>query len=147
MNSFCKENGIARQISQPRNQASNGKAKRMHHTIMNMVRCMTYGCGLPLIFWGDAAEYAAYIVNRTPSNANTDRQSPLQMLTKIMPALTDIVVFGLPCTVHRNAKNKSLGERGKAVLIIGQNGEIKGYRVYISSEKVVIVTQHVQKVE
>ena len=105
-----------------------------------MVRCMTYGCGLPLIFWGDAAEYAAYIVNRTPSNANTDRQSPL---TKIMPALTDIAV----CTVHRNAKNKSLGERGKAVLIIGQNGEIKGYRVYISSEKVVIVTQHVQNVE
>ena len=112
-----------------------------------MVRCMTYGCGLPLMFWGDAAEYAVNIVNRTPSNANTDRQSPLQMLTKIMPALTDIVVFGLPCMVHRNAKNKSLGERGKAVLIIGQNGEIKGYRVYISSEKVVIVTQHVQKVE
>ena len=47
---FCKENGIARQISESRNQASNGKADRMHHTIMNMVRCMIYDCGLSLCF-------------------------------------------------------------------------------------------------
>lgn len=105
---FCKENGIARQISEPRNQASNGKDERMHHTIMNMVWCMTYGCSLPLMLWGDAAEYAAYIVNRTPSNANLDRKSPLQMLTKITPTFMDIAVFVSPCTVHRNAKNKSL---------------------------------------
>eukprot|EP00644_Phytophthora_capsici_P017109 jgi/Phyca11/130666/e_gw1.96.61.1 len=33
---FCEQTGIARQISEPRNQASNGKAERMHRTIMNM---------------------------------------------------------------------------------------------------------------
>ena len=44
---FCKDTGIARQVSEPRNQASNGKADRMHRTIMNMVRSMLFACGLP----------------------------------------------------------------------------------------------------
>lgn len=29
---------IERQVSEPRNQASNGEAQRMHHIVMNMVR-------------------------------------------------------------------------------------------------------------
>uniref|UniRef100_A0AAV1UHJ8 Uncharacterized protein n=1 Tax=Peronospora matthiolae TaxID=2874970 RepID=A0AAV1UHJ8_9STRA len=144
---FCKDTGIARQVSEPRNQASNEKAERMHRTIINMVRSMLLACGLPLSFWGDAAEYAVYILNRSPSKANLGRQLPLQMLTKSIPDLSDIVAFGSPCTVHRDASNKSLGERGKQGIIIGKIDEMKGYRVYLPREKTVIVTQHVRNVE
>ena len=56
---FCKETGIDRQISEQDNQASNGKAERMHRTIMNVVRSMVFASGIPLKFWGNAAEYAA----------------------------------------------------------------------------------------
>ena len=122
------------------------KQKRMHRTIMNMVRSMIFACRLPLYFWGDAAEYEAYIRNRSPSKANVGRKSPLQMLTKKAPDLTDIVVFGSGCTVHRDAKNKSLGERGKPGIIIGRSDETKGYRVYIPKDDVVVVTQHVRNV-
>ncbi|KAG2930636.1 hypothetical protein PC115_g6420 [Phytophthora cactorum] len=59
LNLFCKDTGIARRVSEQRNQASNGKAERMHCTIMNMVGSMVFTCGLLLSFWGDAAEYAA----------------------------------------------------------------------------------------
>ncbi|KAE9028135.1 hypothetical protein PR002_g10490 [Phytophthora rubi] len=34
---FCKDTAIARQVGDPRNQANNGKAKRMHRTVMSMV--------------------------------------------------------------------------------------------------------------
>lgn len=68
---FCKRTGVARQKSEARNQASNGKAERMHRTIMNMARCMIFARGLPLGFWGDAVQYAAYILNRSQSNLNT----------------------------------------------------------------------------
>ncbi|KAG3089481.1 hypothetical protein PI124_g124 [Phytophthora idaei] len=51
---FCKDTGIAQQVSEQRDQASNGKAERMHHPIMNMVRSIVFACGLPLSFWGDA---------------------------------------------------------------------------------------------
>ena len=51
---FCKLSGVARQRSEARNQASNGKAERMHRTIMNMARCIIFASGLPLTFWKDA---------------------------------------------------------------------------------------------
>eukprot|EP00644_Phytophthora_capsici_P012595 jgi/Phyca11/112904/e_gw1.23.435.1 len=44
---FCKKTGVARQRSEANNQASNGKAERMHRTIMNMARCMIFACGKP----------------------------------------------------------------------------------------------------
>ena len=95
----------------------------MHRTIMNMVRSMVFGSDLPLKVWGDAAEYAAYILNRIPTKANVGGNSPIAMLTKKQSVLSDIVVFGSTCTVHLHANNKSLGVRGKEAIIIGKNDE------------------------
>lgn len=71
----------------------------------------------------------------------------MQMLTKGLPDFSDIVDFGSPCTVHIDARNKSLGERGKHGIIIVKSDERKGYRVYMPKEKIFIVMQHVQNVE
>ncbi|GMF17717.1 unnamed protein product [Phytophthora fragariaefolia] len=103
-----------------------------------MVRSMVFACGLPLSFWGDAAEYAAYILNRSPSKGNPGSKSPMQMLTMRTPDLCDIVAFGSSCTVHHDAKNKSLGERGKPAIIIGKSDEMKRYRVYLPRDRVVV---------
>ncbi|CAH0475426.1 unnamed protein product [Peronospora belbahrii] len=35
---------------------------------------MIFGWDMPLSFWGDDAEYAVYILNRSPSKANLGRQ-------------------------------------------------------------------------
>ena len=144
---FCKATGVSRQVSEAKNQARNGKAERMHRTIMNMVRSMILASNLPLSFWGDAAEYAAYILNRSRTKSNPGGISPMEFLTKKVPTLNDIVVFGSTCTVHVNARNKSLGDRGKATIIIGKSDETKGYKVYIPKDKVVMVTQHVRNIE
>ena len=63
---------------------------------MNMVRSMIFGHGLPRNFWGDAAEYADSILNRSLSQASFGRASPIEMLTEVKPKLTDIVIFGSP---------------------------------------------------
>ncbi|OWZ21026.1 hypothetical protein PHMEG_0004491 [Phytophthora megakarya] len=47
---FCRASGVCRQVSETNNQASNGKAERMHRTILNMARCMLFASGLPLKF-------------------------------------------------------------------------------------------------
>ena len=71
----------------------------------------------------------------------------MELLTKNVPVLSDIVVFGSACTVHVNPKNKSLVERGKTAIIIGKSDETKGYKGYISKYKVVVVTQHERNIE
>ncbi|KAE9318007.1 hypothetical protein PF008_g18607 [Phytophthora fragariae] len=64
---------------------------------------MVFACGLLLRFWGDAAQYAAYILNRAPTNSNSGRVSPLKVvLTGKSPPLGEIVVFGSPCPVYRD---------------------------------------------
>ena len=55
------------------------------------------------------------------------------------------MVLESPCTVHQDAKNKSLGEQGKPGLIVGKSEETKGYRVYIAKDKLVIVTHNIRK--
>ena len=37
--------------------------------------------------------------------------------------------------------------RGKAAIIIGKDDEMKGYRVYLAKDRVVVVTQHVKYIE
>lgn len=84
---FCRENGVARQVTEVGNQAANGKAVRMHRTVLNMVRCMIFGSDLPPSFWGDAAKYATYMLNQSPTKANEARNSPIEMLTGRKPRL------------------------------------------------------------
>ncbi|GMF45370.1 unnamed protein product [Phytophthora fragariaefolia] len=144
---FCKTTGVARQRSEANNQASNGKAERMHRTVMNMARCMVFACGLPLSFWGDAVQYAAYILNRAPTNANPGRASPLKILTKQTPQLGKIVVFGSPCTIYRDPSNKTFSQRAQQGMIIGIGEEVKGYRVYLPKDKKVVTSQHVRNIE
>jgi hypothetical protein len=139
---FCQNSGIARQITEANNSAANGKAERMHNTFMNMVRCMLFGCGLSLGYWG----YAAYVLNRMPTRANAGRKSPIEILTGVPPVLIDIVIFGSPCTVYRSPKKKSLTKRGTPGVIVGKNDETKGYRVLLPKFQV-ITTRHVRQIE
>ncbi|KAG2827723.1 hypothetical protein PC111_g8459 [Phytophthora cactorum] len=116
---FCKNTGIARQVSEQRNQASNGKAKRMHRTIMNMVPYQNE----------PGVEVAATDADEEHTRSERHR--------------------GVWVAVHgtRGRRNKSLGERGKPDMIVGKSDEIKGYRVYIPRDKVLVVMQYVSNVE
>ena len=108
---------------------------------------MLLASGSPKSFWGDAAEYASYILNRSKTKANPRGVSPMELIKNKVPVLNDIVSFGSTCSVHVNAKNKSLGERGKAGIIINKGGETKGYKVYVSKDKVFVVKKHVRNIE
>ncbi|CAI5721083.1 unnamed protein product [Peronospora destructor] len=144
---FSKSTGVMRQVSEANNQASNGKAERMHRTVLNMARCMIFASSLPLYFWGDAVQYATYVFNRSPSSAKPKRMSPLEMLTGETPSISDIVVFGSPCTVHRNPGKKAWKHRAEVGVIVGKHDKTKDYKVYIPLDRVVVTTQHVTNVE
>ncbi|KAE9302338.1 hypothetical protein PR003_g22284 [Phytophthora rubi] len=144
---FCRATGVRRQVSEANNQASNGKAERMHRTILNMARCMLFASGLPLKFWGYAVEYAAYVLNRSACSANTRRMSPIEVLTGKCPDMGGIVTFGSPCTVNRDPGKRAWQPRAEVGMIVGKNDETKGFKVYIPKDMVVVTTQHIENVE
>lgn len=71
----------------------------------------------------------------------------MELLANKAPVLKDIVVFRLTCNAQRDPKNKSIGERGKAGIIIGRGSGTKGYKVNIPADKGIVVTQYVQNIE
>ena len=144
---FCERTGVARQVSEARNQASNGKAERMHRTVLNLARSMMFACALPLMFWGDAVQYAVHILNRSPTRANAKRASPLEVLTGKTPDLRGIVVFGSQCSVYRDPRKNSLLQRSMRAIIVGVSEETKGYKVLLPRDNKVVVTQHIKNIE
>ena len=118
---FCQKTGVARQFTEPNSPASNGKAERMHRTVLNMARCMIFNCGLPIRFWGDAVKYAAYVLNRSPSRSNPGRKSPLEVLEGKPPSLLNIVAFGSPCMVYRDSNGRTFKKRATRGIILGSS--------------------------
>ncbi|OWY98308.1 Integrase, catalytic core protein [Phytophthora megakarya] len=132
---FCIISGVARQKSEVNNQAANAHAP---HRDENMVLCMVFASDLPLAFWGDPAEYSAYILNRSPTRANEGRKSPMEVLTGCAPSLQDITVFGSHCGVFVDPNKKNLKKRSQPDQRISN---------YLPQDHKVIVTRHVLNIE
>jgi transposase InsO family protein len=67
--SFYKQKGIEHLLVPPGSHQQNGRVgrvKRVHLTILNLVRTYLTDCKLPPTFWAEAASYAVYVRNRTP---------------------------------------------------------------------------------
>lgn len=75
---------------------------------MNIIRCMVFGSDILKTFRSDAADYAAYILKRSPKRSNTAQASPLKVLAGTYPDLKDIVVFGSPCIVFGTQRTRIL---------------------------------------
>jgi hypothetical protein len=144
---FCESTGIHRQRAEPNQPLANGKAERMHRTLVDMARSMLFNSTMPVPFWGEAVQYACYVHNRIPTNSNSGQKSPLEALTGKIPKIADIVAFGSKCTVAvENKKGQTWSPRAMEGYIIGLSEEVKGYKVYVPKTGKTVITQHVKNI-
>lgn len=64
---YCKAKGIKRHKIVPGNPQQNGVVKIMKRTLLERVRYMLLGSGLPGRFWGEAVVTATHLINKHPS--------------------------------------------------------------------------------
>lgn len=64
---FCEEHGIRRFITPSYTPQYIGVVERQNRTILNMVRSMLAGKGLPKQLWAEAAACVVYLMNRSPT--------------------------------------------------------------------------------
>ncbi|POM64757.1 LOW QUALITY PROTEIN: Hypothetical protein PHPALM_19668 [Phytophthora palmivora] len=134
------QTGVARQRSEANNQVSNGRAKLMHRTIMNMARCMIFGVRA-------AVELCRLHLEPVADKLKPGKSCTPKVLTKQTPLMGELVVFGSPCTVYRDPRNMNFSHRALEGLIIGISEETKGYRVYLPKGRVVVTTQQNEQVQ
>jgi hypothetical protein len=84
----------------PYSQALNVVSERMNPTVLDKVRSMLIGSGLPNNLWVESVLSAAYLLNRSPSKA-LDMVTPAEKWCGIRPELSKVKVFGSVAYLHK----------------------------------------------
>ncbi|GJY42005.1 zinc finger, CCHC-type containing protein [Tanacetum coccineum] len=127
---YCKENGIARQLTAPYSPQQNGVVERRNRTVLSTTRSMIKAMKLPLTFWAEAVKHAIYILNRVPTRALVDK-TPYEALYNRKPNLENLRIFG--CTAYAKITIphlKKLDDRSIPMIYLGVEEGSKACRLY-----------------
>ncbi|KAM1053550.1 hypothetical protein ACFX2I_000976 [Malus domestica] len=137
--SFCRENGIHRQLTTAYTPQQNGVAERKNRTIMNMVRSMLSAKQIPKSFWPEATNWAVHVLNRCPTLA-VKNKTPEEAWNGRKPSVDHFRIFG--CIAHAHVpdhKRVKLDAKSCKSILLGVSEESKAYRLYEPvSQKIVI---------
>ncbi|WVZ23807.1 hypothetical protein V8G54_002351 [Vigna mungo] len=140
-NGFCKEKGIRRHRTVVGTPQQNGLAERMNRTILERVRCMLLGSGLSKAFWGEAANTAVYLINRSPSSA-LNFKTPMEVWSGRPADYSHLRVFGSLAFAH--VRGDKLDSRAAKCIFLGYVEGVKGYRLWrLDSPSKLIISRDV----
>ncbi len=141
---FCKLHGIIQEPTVPRTPQQNGVAERMNRTLLESARSMLFHAKMPLHFWADAVNTAAYVRNRCPTSV-LKGHTPYETWFKRKPKISHLKVFGCNAYVHiPKEKRQKLEPKSTKCIFIGYADPCKGYRMYDPSTKKVILSRDVK---
>lgn len=75
---YLKLKGIYHELMVPYSPQQNGVAERINRTLMESARSMMSHAKLPDKYWAEAIATAAYLKNRTPTNAMKQDKTPFE---------------------------------------------------------------------
>ena len=133
---YLKRHGIIHQTTEKDTSVQNGKVERFHRTLFNTTRAMLWSSGMPTKFWGDALIYASTMRKYLPTRGNSDRRSPLEVLTDKVPNISHLLKVGARFTVRlQHVTAKSLRKRSEKAYILGIDTVNNGYNIYLPRTK------------
>ncbi|WVY92910.1 hypothetical protein V8G54_031998 [Vigna mungo] len=140
-NGFCKEKGIRMHRTVVGTPQQNGLAERMNRTILERVRCMLLGSGLSKAFWGEVANTAVYLINRSPSSA-LNFKTPMEVWSGRPADYSHLRVFGSLAFAH--VRGDKLDSRAAKCIFLGYAEGVKGYRLcWLDSPSKLIISRDV----
>ncbi|GJW52886.1 zinc finger, CCHC-type containing protein [Tanacetum coccineum] len=141
---YCKENGIARQLTAPYSPQQNGVVERRNRTIMSTTRCMMKATEMPQDFWAEAVRHAIYILNSVPTKALEDI-TPYEAIKGKKPNLKDLRVFG--CIAYAKVPSQhltKLDDRSIKMVYLGNEHGSKAYRLFDPTTQRICVSRDVK---
>nr|GEU51461.1 zinc finger, CCHC-type [Tanacetum cinerariifolium] len=124
---YCKENGIARQLTAPYSPQQNGVVERRNRTIMSTTRRMMKATNMPQNFWAEAVRHAIYILNSAPTKALVDI-TRYEAIKRRNPNLENLRVFGFIAYVKVPSQHLTkLDDRSTRMEYLGNEQGSKAY--------------------
>jgi len=70
---WCNREGIDHHLTAPYTSAQNGRAERLHRTLLGKARAMRLACNAPAFLWDKFCATAAYLTTLTAATANNGK--------------------------------------------------------------------------
>lgn len=135
--------GIIHQTTASYTPEQNGLAERMNRTLAERARCMLFDARLPKMYWAEAVETAAHIINRSPTRV-LNHMTPLEKLTGMKPKLSHLRVFGCKAMVHVPKEKRSKWDpKSIEMIFLGYCENTKGYRLMDPNTKKITKSRNV----
>ena len=134
---FLKTKGIIHVKTPPNTPQRNGTSERFNRTIMGLVRGMINARKLPKKFWILAAQYATYVINRTPKIGRDKVRH--EMLFGAKPSFKKLLEFGTPVMFHNHDPAiKKMHDRAFEGIFVGFWEEDHTYKIFdVNSNKLI----------
>ncbi|CAL1698121.1 unnamed protein product [Somion occarium] len=130
LTAYFKTKGIHHEKTNAYTPQENGVAECMNRTLVEMARTMLEDAGLPKSLWGDAIQYAAYIINRTPTRSLPNNRTPHEVHTGNIPSVAHLRIFGCKAYAHvPTEKRRKLDSKSFECMFIGFAENQKAYKL------------------
>ena len=142
--SILDQKGIEHKLTMPHTPQQNGVAERWNRTILDKARALLHGAGLSLGFWECAVDTAVHTYNRTPTRTIGWRTPHELWADGHVPDVSYFRVFGCKAYVHTTEdKRKKLDLRSVEMTLIGYEPGSKGYRLWNTNTRSIVLSRDV----
>ena len=137
-----KNEDIERHFTIRETPQQNEVVERMKHTLLEKVQCLLSNVGLT-IFWAEPSTYAIHLnlINRLPSSVIGGKTLMKVQSGKAPQDYDMLKIFGCPTSYH--IKEDKLNHRTKKLVFLGFKRGVKGYKLWDSKYKKLVVTRDV----
>ncbi|UYV74741.1 hypothetical protein LAZ67_12000762 [Cordylochernes scorpioides] len=135
-----KSKAIEHELTIPYTPRSNGRIERANRTLLDKGRTLLADSQLPLHFWAEAVNTAAYLYNLTPTTNDPDT-TPMEKWKGKKPSISHIMRFG--CEVFyklENHQRHKLEAKSKRGIFVGYSRCRRAYRVFDITARVILET-------
>ena len=140
---YCADQGIRMVKTVPETPQQNGVAERMNRTLNERAKSMRLHAGLPKMFWADAVNTTAYLINRGPS-VPIGFKIPEEEWQGREISLKHLKVFGCVSYVKvKDSERDKLEAKSRKCTFIGYGLDDMGYRFWDNKNKKVIRSRDV----
>lgn len=143
LSNYLKSKGIIHQLTVPYSPQQNGAAERLNRSLLEKVRCLLYNANLNHNMWAEAANTAAYILNRSPTR-KLSGMTPEEAWSGKKVSLKHLRVFGCEAYAHVDStKRNKLEPKSKRYIFVGYEEYSKAYRLYDSQKRQILKSRDV----
>ncbi|KAE8243175.1 hypothetical protein A4X03_0g7847 [Tilletia caries] len=132
LQAWAKERGTTWTWTAPYSSSQNGVAERRNGLLEERMRAMLRGARLPFGFWPYAVQYAAYVINRTPSTSLEGR-IPQALWSGKPVDITALRTFGCLCWTliyPEQRQEGKLSARGLRGIFLGVGEERRAWLIF-----------------